>query len=241
MQTIDEFISQALERIDGGLTLDVATGQGGFIEILNKNLRSLQWILGIDVHLPAIKSAQDSNQYSNVSFTSMDARNLAFPSQTFDLANSSASFHHLPDVDGVLREMYRVLKPGGFLVIAEMHRDVKTEAQRSSMMMHHWAASIDNALGFTHNPTYSRQHLLDFAERLEALSIETYDWSDHQSDPYDKEAIQLRLNVINRYLDRAKDLPNYAEIESQAEELKERFKGAGVQREPIVIQVGRKS
>ncbi len=50
----------------------------------------------------------------------MDAAALAFPDGTFDLAVSNAALEHMPDVPAVLRELRRVLRPGGILHV-EIH------------------------------------------------------------------------------------------------------------------------
>jgi ubiquinone/menaquinone biosynthesis C-methylase UbiE len=44
-----------------------------------------------------------------------DARHLGYPDRYFDLLISSAVFEHIQDFDVALAEMYRVLKPGGYL------------------------------------------------------------------------------------------------------------------------------
>lgn len=50
----------------------------------------------------------------------MDAANSGFAAGSFDLVYSSACFEHLPDVDGTMVEIGRVLKPGGIAEI-EIH------------------------------------------------------------------------------------------------------------------------
>jgi ubiquinone/menaquinone biosynthesis C-methylase UbiE len=47
-----------------------------------------------------------------------DAESLPYPDGTFDLVIGHAVLHHLPDVPGALREAWRVLRPGGILVVA---------------------------------------------------------------------------------------------------------------------------
>jgi ubiquinone/menaquinone biosynthesis C-methylase UbiE len=44
-----------------------------------------------------------------------DAAALPFPDASFDTANIANSVHCLPDVDGALRDTFRVLRPGGTL------------------------------------------------------------------------------------------------------------------------------
>jgi ubiquinone/menaquinone biosynthesis C-methylase UbiE len=54
----------------------------------------------------------------NLEGRAADAEALPFKTGMFDLVVGHAVLHHLPDVPASLRECYRVLKPGGSLVIA---------------------------------------------------------------------------------------------------------------------------
>ncbi len=47
-----------------------------------------------------------------------DAESMPYPDDTFDLVVGHAVLHHIPDVDQALREVLRVLKPGGRFVFA---------------------------------------------------------------------------------------------------------------------------
>lgn len=46
------------------------------------------------------------------------ARRLPFADQSFDVVHSNQVIEHVPDIDQFLSEMYRVLRPGGYVVIS---------------------------------------------------------------------------------------------------------------------------
>lgn len=55
-------------------------------------------------------------------FQIADAESLDFPDNSFDLVYSHGVLHHTPDTAGAVREIHRVLRPGGRAVIMIYHR-----------------------------------------------------------------------------------------------------------------------
>src|SRR5436309_14462511 len=55
-------------------------------------------------------------------FRTADAENLDFADETFDLVYSHGVLHHTPDTAGAVREIHRVLKPGGRAMVMVYHR-----------------------------------------------------------------------------------------------------------------------
>ena len=55
-----------------------------------------------------------------------DAEGIPYDDNTFDLVVGHAVLHHIPDVEKSLREVLRVLKPGGRFVFAGEPIDVDT-------------------------------------------------------------------------------------------------------------------
>jgi SAM-dependent methyltransferase len=55
-------------------------------------------------------------------FQVADAENLDFPDETFDVVYSHGVLHHTPDIDAAVREVHRVLKPGGRAIVMLYHR-----------------------------------------------------------------------------------------------------------------------
>jgi SAM-dependent methyltransferase len=52
-----------------------------------------------------------------------DAESLPFPDESFDIVFSNGVLHHTPDLDAALREIHRVLMPGGRFWMTVYHRD----------------------------------------------------------------------------------------------------------------------
>jgi SAM-dependent methyltransferase len=230
----------ALDDITGGRVLDVATGRGSSIGVLKECFKSYTEIVGIDVNERAIESARNSYEGDNIQFIRMDAERLGFKDQSFDTVNVSKSLHHFANVPQVLSEMKRVLKSRGYLIVCDMHRDAQTEAQRTDVYIHHWAAEVDTQLGFSHHRTFARQELIDIVEGLGFSNFAFYDWLDTDSDPMDAEALHEKEEIIARYLQRAREVPDFQILEQRGKELRRRLYEVGIQSEPVLIMVGEK-
>ena len=101
------------------LVLDVATGTGNTALALAPMVRR---VIGLDVASAMLDQARASAQaenIENVEFVSGSAEDLPFPNAGFSLVVSRHAPHHFHDLDKFLREVRRVLKPGGRFVVAD--------------------------------------------------------------------------------------------------------------------------
>jgi ubiquinone/menaquinone biosynthesis C-methylase UbiE len=234
------YFKQALGDIEGGRVLDVATKEGGFVRVLVDNLGSYSEIVGVDINAHAIEAAQNSFDQEDIRFILMDAERLSFEDEGFDTVSISASLHHLENISRVLAEMKRVLKTGGHFIVAEIHRDGKTEAQLTSIHIHHWLADIDSALGISHHRTLARQEVMDYVVALGLRDVTLRDISDTESVPKNAEKITELEGVIDRNIMRAGETSNSGELTHRGEELRRRLREVGVQKEPGLLVVGKK-
>jgi len=106
--------------------LDVGCGTGTFAAMLAGSGRPAR-VVGLDF-VPAMcrlakDKAEAAGAASYLRFLAGDAEHLPFAAGSFDVVTCSNSFHHYPHQAQAIREMRRVLRPGGRLILVDGFRD----------------------------------------------------------------------------------------------------------------------
>jgi SAM-dependent methyltransferase len=239
----DETIEAAIAALPGGRVLDVATGDGWLLAWLLDTVQAPAGGVGVDLRPLDFAALDEASVFNrpDVEFAQMDAQTMDFEDGSFDTVAIASSLHHLADPQAVLRDMLRVLAPGGHLVIVEMYRDHQDGPQLTHIMMHHWWANIDSAHGITHNETFTRQGVLDLLEPLNLHDVQVFDAAfGADSDPHDAERRDVLLRRIDHYLQRAEDLPEREAFTARANEIKLRLLNEGFQTANMLVVVGQK-
>jgi ubiquinone/menaquinone biosynthesis C-methylase UbiE len=92
--------------------LDAGGGTGRVAEALRPYV---DWVVVADVSRGMLAQARQKNLFA----ASTETERLPFPGGTFDRVLMVDALHHVMDQAETIRELYRVLKPGGRLVIEE--------------------------------------------------------------------------------------------------------------------------
>ena len=100
--------------------LDLCCGTGDMAFALERQAGSAgAQICGADFAHPMLERALQKSHGRSPQWVEADALNLPFPDDSFDLVTSAFGFSNLADYDAGLREIVRVLRPGGELGILE--------------------------------------------------------------------------------------------------------------------------
>lgn len=100
------------ESLRGKRVLDIATGTG-FATVTFAKFGAQ--VTGIDLTDYAVAQTKRNFELRGLQgeVIKMDAQKLDFPDNTFDFVCAHGCLMHMPDTQGAVKEIYRVLKPGG--------------------------------------------------------------------------------------------------------------------------------
>lgn len=216
--------------------LDVGTGTGDFIPVLTKIFRNAR-ITGVDPNVLSLHTAAE--KYSDVLFAEMNGENLNFDDQTFDIASISMALHHLPDVQKSLKEMKRVVKKDGWIIVNELFSDNLNPAQEVHKMFHHFRSSIDRILGISHNETFKKEEILKMVAEAGIeiqFQFESVKQDNQILTPKD---LDDRVEKMKDLLDQIKDLPEYELLKPEIDKFREGAKKYGFQPATNVVVVGK--
>lgn len=110
------------ERFAGKRVLDVGCGNG---YVLSRYAQYGAEVCGVDITHAGARLCGQRFAHLGLrgAFFVANAEQLPFESERFDCVCSMGVLHHTPDTRGAVKEVFRVLKPGGRLIVMFYHRD----------------------------------------------------------------------------------------------------------------------
>ncbi len=145
-ENLTRYCLSFVESIKGKKVLEVGCGNGVQTKFIHEQYQP-GTITGLDLNDGNILIASEEKtrrQVSNVQFVVGNAQDMkTIPDNSFDIVLNIESAFHYPDKDAFLKELNRVLVPGGSYLIADIlttrkKYDESRTDWKSKMILHHW-------------------------------------------------------------------------------------------------------
>jgi SAM-dependent methyltransferase len=122
----------------GDVVIDLGSGAGNDAFIARHETGETGKVIGIDFTPAMIDKARKNNEvrgFNNVEFRQGDIEKMPVTANTADVIVSNCVLNLVPNKDGVIKEIYRVLKPGGhfsisdIVLVGELPANIKNAAE----------------------------------------------------------------------------------------------------------------
>ena len=116
--------------IEGKEILEVGSGRGGGLSFINRYLKPKK-VTGLDLCEKAVLFCNKKYATENAHFVQGTAENLPFADGSFDAVLNVESSHRYGNMSQFVKEVYRVLKPNGYLLLTDFRFDYEIEEMES--------------------------------------------------------------------------------------------------------------
>ena len=187
----------------GEAVIDIGCGPGFLCESMAALVGPAGSVLGIDASQDLIDLSSRRNPHAWLTYAKGDAAALDVPDESFDVAVCTQVLEYVPDADRALKEMHRVLRPGGRALIVDTDWDGvvwhTADPARMAKVMRAWEAHCaDPRLPRTLVP-----RLAAAGFRLDGVS----GWSIVNTSLHDQAYGRGLLSLIQDFVGRQKTVP----------------------------------
>jgi SAM-dependent methyltransferase len=192
----------------GGLVLDVGCGEGR----LPRDLRARGYdVIGIDPSPTLIRHAREADPDGD--YREADGADLPLPDASVAIVTAFMTLHDIDDMDGAVREIARVLAPGGRACVALVHPinsagrfedrtpDAPFVIRDSYLAQRHYADRVERdglVMTFTsvHRPLEDLVAAFEAAGMLIERLVEVPDSTDPPGDRWQRIPLFLHLRAV---------------------------------------------
>lgn len=169
----------ALERVKGLSVLDVACGAGYGSHMLASEAKE---VCGIDISDEAVQYAREHYSGQNIKFEVMDSRAIKYPDHSFDAVVSFETIEHVPEPEVFLKEIKRILKPDGLLIISTPNLETTCDGKEVHVPFH--------------VKEFTLQEMMDLLKAFHGIDVYAQKMSYHKRS-------YKKIKLLSRYVHRS--------------------------------------
>ena len=168
-------VAKIVEGFDltGKEVLDVGVGLAGPACLLVEEHGAAR-VTGIDVESPVLNRAAETVENhglkDHVVLKLVEPGPLPFANESFDFVFSKDAIIHIPDTEALFRDIYRVLRPGGWVALSDWYCSDKPFTDEMSA----WVERLD--LGFAMMPIENDRKGLVAAGFVDVATVDRNTW-----------------------------------------------------------------
>lgn len=180
--------------------VDIGCGTGSVSFMISPLVGEHGRVVGVDSNQYAINYCNEivrNNDVLNAKFIISDATSLDFKTHTFDVAYSRFLFQHVKEASEALREMVRITKPGGVVMVedCDLFTWLVYPKNESVSKLWHWYESIQVERGT--DPEIGRKLYAMFLDEGLEPSVDVYSRSVYLNRDAFWKSITAVLEKIN--------------------------------------------
>ena len=111
-------VMKEIKRFRPASLIDIGCGPGGFLCAVQKRFPDIQ-LNALDLSEEMVRETQERLGPSAVAIVG-DSEHMPLESEQYEIVTCNMSIHHYPHAQDAVNEMYRILKPGGTLLLNDM-------------------------------------------------------------------------------------------------------------------------
>ncbi|MDH5401896.1 MAG: methyltransferase domain-containing protein [Candidatus Heimdallarchaeota archaeon] len=153
--------------------LDIATGTG---HLAHKLAPEVSKVIASDITQEMLTKTAEiaiEKKITNLSTQSIDAHEIPFEANSFDLVTSRIAPHHFSDINKAIKNMISVTKQGGYIFIQDTKAPEEAQAAK-------FINKIEKLRDKSHLQTYSKLQWMKFFEgndcTIEKMHVKTKVW-----------------------------------------------------------------
>ncbi|KGX92023.1 methylase [Pontibacillus halophilus JSM 076056 = DSM 19796] len=188
------------------VALDIATGGGHTAKALASHVKS---IFVTDLTKEMVEHSRQSIDADNAYYIVADAEQLPFIDHSFDLVTCRIAAHHFPHPEQFIKEVKRVLKPGGHFLFID---NVSPEQEMYAQFFHTFEKERDpshaRALSIQEWSTLLNRHALRIKiESSRKKELEFREWVERTVESKEKQG-----EIESYFLDASESIASYITV-----------------------------